>query len=78
MKDVLIKGKDLSAFCHNLQDSFIVYGVREKEEGHFIFDEIDEFSDSLEKYKPTILPPRNIFSLNRKHSYVSIQSRIWR
>ncbi|KAA3605711.1 MAG: Ni/Fe hydrogenase subunit beta [Candidatus Scalindua sp. AMX11] len=58
MKDVLIKGKDLSAFCHNLQDSFIVYGVREKEEGHFIFDEIDEFSDSLEKYKPTILPPK--------------------
>lgn len=58
MKDVLINREFMSTFCNNLKDSFTVYGVREKEEGFYIFDEIDEFSDPLEKYIPTILPPK--------------------
>ncbi|MDR4506011.1 MAG: 4Fe-4S dicluster domain-containing protein [Candidatus Scalindua sp.] len=58
MKDVLINRKYIGTFCNNLKDSFKVYGVREKEDGCYVFDEIDEFSDPLEKYIPTILPPK--------------------
>jgi sulfhydrogenase subunit beta (sulfur reductase) len=58
MNDILIIKKDIGSFCNGLKEAYTVYGVKEKEEGFYVFDEIDEFSDPLENYKPTILPPK--------------------
>lgn len=58
MNDILICKKDIGTFCNNLIEDFTVYGVRQKEEGFYVFDEIDEFSDPLKDYIPTILPPK--------------------
>ncbi len=58
MNDVLINKMDIDSFCKNLKKEFTVYGVKQKEEGFYIFDEIDEFSDPLKNYTPTILPPK--------------------
>ena len=58
MNDVLIYKKDMCSFCDNLKGQFTVYGVKQKEEGFYVFDEIDEFSDPLKDYIPTILPPK--------------------
>ena len=60
MNDILINKRDIGAFCNNLKETFTVYGVKQKEEGFYVFDEIDEFSDPLKDYKPTILPPWKI------------------
>ena len=58
MNDVLINKKDINLFYKNLKKDFTVYGVKQKEKGFYVFDEADEFSDPLEEYKPTILPPK--------------------
>ncbi len=58
MNDILICKKDIGTFCSNLKEGFTVYGVKQQEEGFYVFDEIDEFSDSLNDYIPTILPPK--------------------
>ncbi len=58
MNDILICKKDIGTFCSNLKEQFTVYGVKQKEEGFYVFDEIDEFSDPLKDYIPTILPPK--------------------
>jgi ferredoxin len=58
MNDVLIYKKNIGTFCSNLKEAFTVYGVKQKEEGFYVFDEIDEFSDPLKDYIPTILPPK--------------------
>ncbi len=58
MNDVLIYKKDIGSFWKNLKEIFSVYGVKQKEESFFVFDEIDNFSDPLKDYKPTILPPK--------------------
>ncbi len=58
MNDILIYKKNIGTFCNNLKETFTVYGVKQKEEGFYVFDEIDEFSDSLNDYIPTILPPK--------------------
>ena len=58
MKDKIIKKNDISSFYKSLQEEFTVYGVKEKEEGFYVFDETDEFTDPLGDYKPTILPPK--------------------
>ncbi|GAX59837.1 hydrogenase [Candidatus Scalindua japonica] len=58
MNDIYINKKDLKSFCDKLKERYTVYGVRQKEEGFYVFDEIDEFSDPLKEYKPTILPPK--------------------
>ncbi len=58
MNEILIYKKDIGAFCINLKETYTVYGVMQKEEGFYVFDEIDEFSDPMKDYKPTILPPK--------------------
>ena len=58
MNDILIFKEYIGTFCNNLKEAFTVYGVKQKEEGFYVFDEIDEFSDPLKDYKPTILPPK--------------------
>ncbi len=58
MNDIIICKRDIGTFCNNLKDAYTVYGVKQKEEGSYVFDEIDEFSDPLKDYKPTILPPK--------------------
>lgn len=58
MNDILISKNDIGTFCSNLKEGFTVYGVKQKEEGFYVFDEIDEFSDPLKDYIPTILPPK--------------------
>lgn len=58
MHDILIHKEDIDLFCNNLKKTFTVYGVKQKEKGFYVFDEIDEFSDPLKDYIPTILPPK--------------------
>src|SRR3989338_8436020 len=58
MNDILIFKEYIGTFCNNLKEAFTVYGVKQKEEGFYVFDEVDEFSDPLKDYKPTILPPK--------------------
>ena len=58
MKDKIIKINEISSFYKSLKEEFTVYGVKEKEEGFYVFDETDEFTDPLGDYKPTILPPK--------------------
>ncbi len=57
-KEILISKKSIDSFYENLKEEYTVYGVREKEEGFYVFDETDGFSDPLGDYKPTILPPK--------------------
>ena len=58
MKEILINKDNIVSFYENLKEEFAVYGVNEKEEGFYVFGETDGFSDPLEDYKPTILPPK--------------------
>ncbi|MCP5006405.1 MAG: Ni/Fe hydrogenase subunit beta, partial [Planctomycetes bacterium] len=58
MNNIFIKKSDINSFCESLKRQFTVYGVRQKEKGFYVFDEIGEFSDPLENYIPTILPPK--------------------
>ncbi|MBT6565080.1 MAG: Ni/Fe hydrogenase subunit beta, partial [Candidatus Scalindua sp.] len=58
MKKLLINKNDISSFYKSLKEEFTVYGVKEKEKGFYVFDETDEFSDPLDDYIPTILPPK--------------------
>jgi len=58
MNDIIIEKRNINSLCQILKKSFTVYGVTEKEEGHYVFAEIEEFADPLEDYKPTILPPK--------------------
>ena len=58
MKKLLINKNDISSFYKSLKEEFTVYGVKEKEKGFYVFDETDEFSDPLNDYIPTILPPK--------------------
>ncbi len=50
--------KDINSFYKSLKEEFSVYGVKEKEEGFYVFDETDGFADPLNDYTPTILPPK--------------------
>lgn len=61
MMKKVIKKKDIDSFYKNLKKEFIVYGVKEKEKGFYVFGETEEFIDPLEDYKPTILPPKKYF-----------------
>ncbi|MCP4264946.1 MAG: Ni/Fe hydrogenase subunit beta [Candidatus Brocadiaceae bacterium] len=58
MKTVLINKDNIGPFYNNLKAEYKVYGVEEKEEGFYVFDETESFVDPLEDYKPTILPPK--------------------
>lgn len=60
MKDIFINKDDIDFFCKSLNEEYTVYGVKQKEEGFYVFDEIDGFSDPLENYIPTILPPKKL------------------
>ena len=60
MKDKIIKKNDIGHFYKDLKKEYTVYGVKEKEKGFYVFDEADEFTDPLEDYKPTILPPKKL------------------
>ena len=58
MIETIINKSDVGSFYKCLKEEFTVYGVKEKEEGFYVFDETDEFADPLDDYKPTILPPK--------------------
>ena len=58
MKKTITNKNDISSFYKSLKEEFTVYGVKEKEKGFYVFDETDEFSDPLDDYIPTILPPK--------------------
>ncbi len=58
MKESIINKNDIDSFYKRLKEEFTVYGVKEKKEGFYVFDETDECTDPLEDYKPTILPPK--------------------
>ncbi len=58
MNEMLISKDDIGSFYTNLKADYMVYGVKEKEEGFYVFDETDDFCDPLEGYKPTILSPK--------------------
>jgi sulfhydrogenase subunit beta (sulfur reductase) len=60
MNDIIIEKRNINSLCQILKKSFTVYGVTEKEEGHYVFAEMEEFADPLKDYKPTILPPQEI------------------
>ena len=61
MKKKIINKNEIGSFYKNLKDEFTVYGVKEKEKGFYVFDETEEFTDPLEDYQPTILPPKKYF-----------------
>ena len=58
MNNIIIYKNDIGTFCNNIKEAFTVYGLKQKGKGFYVFDEIDEFSDLLKAYKPTILPPK--------------------
>ncbi len=58
MISVLIKKEDIDIFLKKLKEEYTVYGVKQKETGFYIFDEIETFSDPLDNYIPTLLPPK--------------------
>ncbi|MDR4506978.1 MAG: 4Fe-4S dicluster domain-containing protein [Candidatus Brocadiaceae bacterium] len=60
MKDIFIHKSDIDSFCKNVKEEYAVYGVKQKEKGFYVFDKIDEFTDPLENYIPTILPPKKL------------------
>jgi hypothetical protein len=41
MNEILICKKDIGTFCSNLKEAFTVYGVKQKEEGFYVFGERD-------------------------------------
>jgi hypothetical protein len=45
MIETIINKSDVGSFYKCLKEEFTVYGVKEKEEGFYVFDETDEFAD---------------------------------
>ncbi len=47
MNEILISKDNIGSFYENLKEEYTVYGVKEKEEGFYVFDETDGFCDPL-------------------------------
>ncbi len=58
MKPQIILKKNLPLLYESLKNKNRVFSVAEKEKGKYVFAETDTFSDPLEAYTPTLLPPK--------------------
>ncbi|HLG29740.1 MAG TPA: 4Fe-4S dicluster domain-containing protein, partial [Candidatus Brocadiales bacterium] len=58
MKPQIILKEDLPILYESLKKKYTVSSVVEKEKGKYVFAETDTFSDPLDAYVPTLLPPK--------------------
>ncbi len=58
MKPQIILKEELSTLYKSLKKKYTVFSVVEKEKGRYVFAETDTFSDPLDAYVPTLLPPK--------------------
>lgn len=58
MNPQIILKEKLPALYKSLKEKYTVFSVVEKEKGKYVFAESDTFSDPLDAYIPTLLPPK--------------------